>query len=190
MPLRVSFIILVILCMTGSMAAQDIAVPIEVQYPLLLKVLTFDRNLKNRIGKEIVIGIVFQSNFKASRKLKDRLERVIQDSPIKTVEGIPIKPVAIDLDKTNLNEMIKQQNVDILYIAPLRAYAIGQISDISRNQKILTTTGVPDYVEAGLAVGVGLKGAKPELIINLPAVKNEGCDFSSQLLKLAKVIMK
>lgn len=190
MPLRNRFILLFILCMTGSIAAQDISVPVEVQYPLLLKVLTFDRNLKNRIGKEIVIGIVFQSNFKASYQLKDRLERVIQNSPIKTVEDIPIKLVAIDLDKTSLAEMIKQHSVDVLYVSPLRAYAIDQINNISRKQKILTTTGVPDYVEAGIAVGVGLKGTKPQLMINLPAAKDEGCDFSSQLLKLAKVIMK
>jgi len=37
-------------------------------------------------------------------------------------------------------------------------------------------------------VGVGLKGESPEIIINLPAAREEGSDFSSSLLKLARVI--
>jgi hypothetical protein len=47
---------------------------------------------------------------------------------------------------------------------------------------------VPDYVGAGCAVGIGTEGEKPLIIINLPAAKAEGADFSSQLLQLAKVI--
>jgi len=190
MPLKNRFIILLILSMTGSMAAQDIAVPLEVQYPLLLKILTFDRNLKSRAGNDIIIGIVFQSNFKVASQLKDRLERIIRESPIKTVEDAPIKHVAIDLDNSDLSKLIKQENIDILYITPLRAYGIEQITTVSQLQKVMTFTGIPEYVKAGIGVGVGIKGKKPQIIINLPAAKNEGCDFNSQLLKLANVIMK
>ena len=39
-----------------------------------------------------------------------------------------------------------------------------------------------------VAVGITLQQSRPSLIINLPAARAEGSDFSSQLLKLAKVI--
>ncbi|MCK4591646.1 MAG: YfiR family protein, partial [Candidatus Latescibacteria bacterium] len=83
---------------------------------------------------------------------------------------------------------VSRNNIDILYVAPLRALGVKTITGVSRAKRILTLTGVPDYVESGLAVGIGIKGEKPRVIINSPAAKAEGADFSSQLLKLAKVI--
>jgi len=170
--------------------AQEIAVPIEVQYPLFLKILTFDRNFKNRVGDEIKLGIVFQSKFRGSNSIKDRFVQVMNEYLIKSVEGIQINQILIDINKVNLEGFIARNEVDILYITPVRAFGINQITRVSRKENVLTITGIPDYVESGIAVGIGMKGNKPRIIINLPASKNEGCDFSSQLLKLAKVIMK
>ena len=65
-----------------------------------------------------------------------------------------------------------------------------KITNLSRDKKILTLTGVPDYVDSGLTVGIGTKGRKPRIIINLLAAKAEGADFSSGLLNLAKVVKK
>ena len=70
------------------------------------------------------------------------------------------------------------------------AFETEKITGVSRAKKVITLTSVPDYVESGLAVGIGVKGGKPRIIINLPAAKAEGANFSSQLLRLAKVIMK
>jgi hypothetical protein len=37
-------------------------------------------------------------------------------------------------------------------------------------------------------VGIGSKAGKPKILINLKASREEGADFSSQLLKLSKII--
>lgn len=181
-------IILVFLWTTTS-KPQEMAVSVEVQYPLFLKILTFDRNLKTRVGEEIVIGIVYQGKFKRSLNIKDELAKVMDGSSIKKIEDIPIRYVAIDIsEEPDLKNAISSKNVDILYLTPLRALEIGTVTAVSRAKKIVTLTGVPDYVESGLTVGIGTKGEKPQIIINLKAAKAEGADFSSQLLKLAKVI--
>lgn len=180
-------IALAILLPAASLA-DEMAVPTEIQFPLLLKTLTFDRNLKSRVGDEIVIGLVYQSKFKASLNAKEQLTKVAKESSISSIEGIPIRLVAIDLEEAGLESSLSKKEVDILYVAPLRALEIKAITEVSRAKQITTLTGVPRYVEKGLAVGIGTKEEKPEIIINLPAAKAEGADFSSQLLKLAKII--
>ncbi len=173
---------------TARFHAQEMVVPIKLQLALFLKILPFDWNLKDRVGNEIVFAIFYQNNFGISYNAKEGFLKVVKESSVKEIDGIPLRFVSIDIEETDLAEAITRDNVDILYITPLRAMEIEKITNLSRAQKITTLTGVPDYVESGLAVGVGVKGEKPLIIINLKAAKAEGADFSSQLLKLAKVI--
>ncbi len=170
--------------------AYDMPVPVELQYPLFLKILTFDRNLKARVGKEIVIGIVYQGKFKSSLRVKDEFVNVIKNSPIKNVQEIPVKQVSINIDESDLKSFISKEKIDALYITPMRAMEIESIIKLSREKKIITLTGIPNYVKVGLSVGIDAKDNQPQIVINLSGAKGEGVDFSSQLLKLAKVIMK
>jgi len=168
--------------------SQTMEVPVKLQLALLFKILTFDRNFKERVGDEVVIAVGYQEKHRRSLDAKDELLRVVKESSLKRIEDIPFRLVSIDMDDTNLAGAISRNKVDILYITPLRAAKIETITDVSRAKEIMTVTGVPDYVEAGCAVGIGTEGEKPLIIINLPAAKAEGTDFSSQLLKLAKVV--
>lgn len=186
---RLGFFIILVILGTTTLWSQEMSVPIDVQYSLFLKILTFDRNLKSRVGNQIVIGVIYQGKFRKSVNVKDDLISVIDKSPIKNIEDIPIRYALIDIgEEANLDSSVLRINVDILYITPLRAVEIKKITDITRTKRIMTLTGVTDYVESGLSVGIGTKGEKPLIIINLPAAKKEGVDFSSQLLKIAKVI--
>jgi hypothetical protein len=47
---------------------------------------------------------------------------------------------------------------------------------------------VPRYVETGLAIGVDMKGERPEIVINLAASRAEGADLTAHLLKLARLV--
>ena len=174
---------------TGTSSAQEMAVPVDIQVPLFLKILTFDRNLKERAGDEIVIAVVYQGKYRSSLNVKDEFVKLLQEAAVKNIDGIPIRCVPLDIgERTDPQNTIAEHNADLLYITPLRAVNTEAITAASRAKKKPTLTGVPDYVESGLAVGIGIKGDKPQIIINLPAAKAEGADFSSQLLKLAKIL--
>ena len=75
--------------------AQEMAVPVKIQFPLFLKILVFDRNLKERVGDEIVVGIIYQRKFKRSLKTKDEFVDAMKNSSIKKLEDIPIRQVSI-----------------------------------------------------------------------------------------------
>ena len=180
-------LLLLILWGVGA-AAQEIAVPVRAQYLLFLKILTFDRNLDQRVNGDLVIGIVYQRRFRRSLHVRDALLNAVKESKIADVAGHQIRVVSIDLESnTDIRKAIREHRVNALYIAPLRAVDIKSISKVSREAKVLTMTGVPEYVEEGIAVGIGLRGEKPEILVNLRAAKAEGVDFHAQLLKLAKV---
>jgi hypothetical protein len=102
---------------------------------------------------------------------------------------MPIRKVTIDIgEEHDLAAAVSRDRIDIFYVTPLRAVAMESFTSISRSKRISTLTGLPEYVESGLAVGIGTKGERPLIIINSPAAKAEGIDFNSQLLKLAKII--
>ncbi len=169
--------------------AQEIQVPVKIQVPIFLKILAFDKNLMKQAGNEIVIGILYQRKYMKSRLIKDEIISELEKLGQIELLGLPLRYVAVDFKNAeNLERIIDEGNIDIIYVTPLRAVDIGEIAEVTRKKKVLTFSSVPDYVEAGLSVGLGVKGEKPRIIINLSAAKAEGTDFSSRLLMLAKVI--
>ncbi|MDE3059363.1 MAG: YfiR family protein [Bacteroidota bacterium] len=174
---------------TSIIEAQDMPVPVEVQYPLFLKIFTFDRNFHSRADEGIAIGILYQSEYRKSLNVRNAFIDIINNFPLRDVDGAPIRYVSIDITReSDLRAAVKREGIDLFYIAPLRAVDISTITGISREQHVLTLTGVPEYVIDGVSVSIDVKGDKPLIVINLPAAKAEGVDFDAQLLKLAKVI--
>jgi hypothetical protein len=162
-------------------AAQDVPVPVEVQVPLLLKILTFDRALAG-VADPLVVAIVFQGRNRASTAIgedvRGRLAAAVR----------PVRIVVIDLDEiSDLRAALIRDTVRVLYVAPLQAVSVSTITAATRGERIVSMTGVPRYVEQGLAVGIDLNGPRPEIVINLAASRAEGADFSAQLLKLARL---
>ncbi|MBN2412711.1 YfiR family protein [candidate division KSB1 bacterium] len=166
---------------------QDISVPIRIHLPILLKILTFDRNFKNKVGDEIVIGIIYQRKFNTSLNAKNNFVDELNKSGLTKLEGLDVKFTTINIDTTDLETALLSEKIDVFYVTPLRAKGIEEIKNKSRKYHIITMSGVEEYIKFGLTVGVGIKGNKPQILINLDAAKLENIDFSSQLLKLAQI---
>lgn len=182
------FVLLFFFIFVSASLAQEMPVPPEEQLKILLNTLTFDRNLKERQGERLTIGIVYQGSYRNSLQAKDDLIEALKSVPIREIFSHSLHIVPIDLYLIGLEEAVTSQDVDVLYVAPLKAYDIRKISQLSRQERVITFSGVPEYSEQGIAVTVGKKGDKAQIIINLSAAKAEGADFSSQLLKLAKIV--
>ena len=170
--------------------AQEMPVPVDVQQPLFVKILAYERTLQARGDAVLRIGIVYQSRYRESLRTQEALMRPPEAGPLALADGTPIEFVALELTTMEaLAEQLEVEPVDALYIAPLRAQGIEALADLGRTRRLLTLTGVPAYVEEGLAVGVGLKeGRRPEILINLDAAEQAGAQFSARLLKLARIL--
>jgi hypothetical protein len=172
--------------------AQEVAVPVAVQIPILVKILNFDRKLPERAAGRLVIGVLFQGRYRTSANVAHQVCRSLQELPpgaLGGLEALERSCVPLDLDAISaLDSALKRQRIQVLYVSPLRAFPLGEVSAVSRAAQITTLTGVPRYVETGLAIGLDMKGEQPEIVINLAASRAEGADLTAHLLKLARVV--
>lgn len=178
---------LLVVLWTTALCAQKMVVPVKLQLAILLKALTYDRNLKEKAGGEILMAVCYHQEQERSVEAKDQLLEAIKASPVDSIEDIPLRFTSVNMQKDDLAAVITRYGVDVLYVTPLSTAAVESITTVSREKKTTTVTGVPDFVKSGVSVAIGIEGDKPQIIINLPAAKAEGADFSSQLLKLAKI---
>ncbi len=168
---------------------EGITVPIDLQYQLLLKILTFDRNLKKRVGNEIVLGIAYESGYQESLKAKDELLKAASELGNQKVGDLPVRFVPIGVkEEGGLAAQLHQEHINILYVAPMRNLDVGVFASVCQAMGIMSLTGVPSYIERGISFGFDLQGGKLGIIVNLPSAKAEGTDFSSKLLHLVRVL--
>lgn len=171
-------VLIVALACSSTAAQQRVAAPASVQLALFEKIWTMDRAFSR--PRVVTIGIVYQRLNRASFNAKEQILEAGRDSK-------SIRFVLIDLENANL-EASKLTGVQVLYFTPLRSIDLRELLARTRAQGIRTITGVPEYVEIGVAVGITVERDRPRIIINREASRAEGSDFSSQLLKLARVI--
>jgi hypothetical protein len=166
--------------------AQEADVPVAIQIPLFLKVITFDRQLQARAGSELLVAVAYQSGNRASTITKDEAVRALANVS-GLLDGRSVSALVIDLDRESLGDVLARHRIAVLYIAPLRAVDLAAVAAAARAARVTTMTGVPRYVPLGITVSVRLQGDRPRLLINVESARLEGADFSAELLKLAQV---
>lgn len=172
-----------------ALTAQVVAVPVDVQVPLFVKILSFDRNLSTRAHGELVFGVLCQGKYRTSASIAREVQREARRLSGLTIGGLQVRVVVIDLDNTpDLVAALHRLQVTVLYVSPLRAVHVNSVTAASRAAQITTLTGVPRYVESGLAIGIDMKGERPQIMVNLAASRAEGADLNAQLLKLARIV--
>jgi len=161
---------------------------------LLKKVLSFERNWKARAGNKLIIGLLYQKSSSLSLWVVEdwlNLYAILPEAD-KQIDGIPISLQEISLDSvSSLEKELAEKNIQLLYVAPLddkkSTRLLKDIEHSCEKLKIGTFTGVPQYLDSGVAISFELKENKAQILINLEAARAQGLNFSSQFLRLAKI---
>lgn len=171
---------------TTGAVGQEMPIPVPTQVSFFTRMLAFDRNL-DRMGEGIVVGVLYQRRFRASLNAKNAVLAAGQEHP--WIAGRSVRYVGIEMvDAADLNWELDRHDIDVIYVAPLRAVLIDNIVAVSRARRVLSFTGVPEYVSRGLVMGVGILGERPLILVNLTAARASGAELSSELLKLAQIV--
>jgi len=124
-------------CPSQLTASSSMETPVEVQVPILMNVLTFDRNFKQHSGDELLIGILYQEKFRESLDIKNNLEKYLKKNPPQFTETSLVRWIGIQSDSIrDLKITIEKEKPDVLYITPLRALPIKDIVSLTRSMKI------------------------------------------------------
>jgi hypothetical protein len=151
---------------TTSCFGQNMPVPENIQAALLPKVLKFSPNL-SQVPKLRML-IVYDNSSQIS---KDELIKGFDSS-------INVKAI----NATELEQNIG--NCDLVYFMP----GMQRSARICKYNKVLSVTGISQYVEQGLiSVAFGIQNNKPKIYVNLSSLEKEGQSLSSDLLRIAKV---
>jgi hypothetical protein len=171
-------------------AAEAMPFPPDVQIALLLKVLTYDRSFQYKAKSGVTIGVVYVPTDPESVKAKDEVLQTLARVSDRTIKNLPIKFVPLEYkDAVSLEKAVRAHKVNVFYIAPGNAAGLPALLKMSKTFAITSATGVPEFVERGVAIGIGIKAdKKPDILINLPASRTEGSDFDASLLRIARVM--
>jgi len=164
--------------------------PADVQVALLLKILTYDRLFEAKAHSALTIGVVFTAADPESVQAKEDILRTLRAVADRTIRNVPIRGVALEYrDAVSLQNTVRTSGINVLYIGPGNAAVLIPVLRLSHTHGITTATGVPEYVQKGVAIGIGIKpDRKPDILINLPSSRQEGSDFDASLLRIATVV--
>ncbi len=182
--------LLVLPLVPHALRAQEVEIPVDMQVSLFSRILTFDRSLAKPARQEFVIGILYQKNVRISSELAAELQRAADVQQVQSGgQGLRFVPLPIR-DAGDVESALKTPQLDAVYVTPLRLVDIRALSEATRRRGILSLTGVPDYVDKGISVGLESAGNRAQIVVNLAAATAEGADFSAKLLNIARVVQR
>jgi len=188
--LRALGLALVAVLAVGPAAARAAELPARHQALLLLRVLAYDRNLRQRAQSAVTVVVLFRPGDRASEDRVAALvaafeevahEVVVGGLPVR-IEGVPYR------DAPELEARFGGRRPSLAYIDPGLSLAVGEITQSARRRGVLTADGSRALVEAGVAVGVVAQANRASLIVNLKAARLEGADFDAALLAVSDVL--
>jgi len=172
--------------------ADDETLPVPVFSAIMLKALSYDRNIDRQGKDKINIGIVYFSDDQKSLDFAGSVRGFIASVQSlgtlkdKTV-GVVSLPMARGFDISNLEDQLKQNNISVL-VADLNDEAYVRIVlEAAQKLQISSVCGDTQCEQAGVSLVIIKREDKPQMLINLDSVKKEGSDYNSKFLSMCDV---
>lgn len=155
-----------------------------------LRVLTYDRNMASRGGKErVIIGMVYNPDSEASQREARNVGGAIAQAATTTkLNGRQVSVVLIPWSGDEMSEAIYNQGVSVLYVASSTWEQLEDIKSVAAALKTPTMTGSRSLVESGIGVGVLDHGDRISVVINRKAAKAHGMRLDARIFKHAELI--
>ena len=120
-----------------SARAESMAVPAQMQVPILMKVLAYDRQFDAKAGAALTIGIIYTASDPSSAKSTDQISDTLYGFAGKTVRKVPIKYYQIEYTTpAELEAFVKAKGVNVFYVAPGNDKALPAILKLSQSRAI------------------------------------------------------
>lgn len=171
---------------SGS-ALENMDLPINLQFKLLIKAATFDRSQKEKDAKTLRVGVLYSSE-EGSEQVARNVFELFGGNRTKVRQYVlELVPIEVESSIQLLADTAKNE-IHAYYIAPGNQGHLLEILNTSQQLQMLTMTGIPDYVHQGVTLGVANNGSRPEFLYNYHTAQQNGVDFHSNFLRLVRVI--
>jgi hypothetical protein len=159
------------------------------QVAVLLKVLSFDRSIQRDSRGTVRIGIVYNSQDPASVEEFERTGAKMVRHLDSRIARKRVTFIGIDSASDDLELVARRLGIGVFYVCSGNDHQLEALKRVSRSQRVLTMTSVPDYAAGGITVGLrGGATATPAVLINRKAALAEGRRFDPDFLELTELL--
>jgi hypothetical protein len=184
----ISILAILLICSSGIVRGDDINVDPEISVPLFLKIITYDYNFNKEIFISVDVYSLYDKSIEESYEEFLSVDHYFQKHRDLTIDGLPVNFHPIEYD--NLNSLFSLDTIttyNLVLITSIGENRIDHILNSLSGKRIRSFAFEPDYVPMGIAVSTKIKNSKPSIFINLKTSRNEGCNFSTHLLKMCEI---
>jgi hypothetical protein len=173
---------------TGRVVADDVTVPISLQVELLLKLASYDRNLKARAGDQVRIAVLIHQEDADSGRSAAQAIKALGD--VEDIDGLPVQRLIMTYTNgAALARQVKEGGLAILYVMPgFDGSEMDSIAQELDGISVLSAGALAKYTARGVVLGFDLAGGKPKLLIHLERARRQHVELSSSVLKLMRVV--
>ncbi len=163
----ISFVSMMITVAWSGVFAEDYkTAPVDIQVPLFMKLLAFEQNISTG---DVTIHVIGSTDFTV--ELKKVVGEKIGKGKLSSVSesgDLPAdKPSAIYIgDEAKLDKIL--------------AY--------TKQNKVLSMTGIPDLVSRGVTLGIGVLAEKPKILLNIVSSKDEKATWNPAIMKVSTIV--
>lgn len=185
----VKLIAIVFLLIVNTSIAQRIKVPIDVQLKVIPKIISLNKSFSFESNENALnIAVLYSSQQRNSKQVYQDIEKNLNSGGI-VVKGKLTNILYLDIsNNNNIENFLRENKINVLYITPLRGLDVSKITSICKTTSVLSISGVVEYIESDVSVILDIDDSKLQILINQKSAKSEGVDFSSRLLRIAKII--
>ena len=182
-------IAVVFLLLVNTSIAQRIKVPIDVQLKVIPKIISLNKSFSFESNENALnIAVLYSSQQRNSKQVYQDIEKNLNSGGL-VVKGNLTNVLFLDISSNNnLENFLRENKINVLYITPLRGLDVSKITSICKTASVLSISGVVEYIESDVSVILDIDDNKLKILINQKSAKSEGVDFSSRLLRIAKII--
>jgi len=160
------------------------------QAALVLRILSYDRNLSDRVSGRVTVLVVYRESngdsTSESRRIASALDALGRRT---TVAGMNARAVRLAYtSRSDLETAARREGAAAVYVCEGLASSAGDISRAARGAHMLSLTSERRGLDRGLGVALVPDGSSVSLVVNLPAVEAEGARLDAAVLRLAEVI--
>lgn len=165
-----------------------VSAPKQRHAAILARALSYELSLDERAGASVGVAIVYKPGHAASEKNANDWYAALSELTSLKIKDKPFFVVRTTHAQDDMAAAIERLGADVLLVTDGLEAEADAIGRFAASKRVLSASNAPSAVERHLTLCVADDGDKLKVVINLTSAQRERIRFSSNLLKLAKLI--
>ena len=183
---RISILLVAVALAASRAFAADAGV--ELHATILARVLSNELTLEERAGDDIGIAVVYRPGDGVSETSAGEWMKALDALSSVRIKAKRVFAIRVPNDPEQLARAVEKSGIDVVLAAEGLGSETNTLASFARSHHILSIGSNTSYVERDLTLCVYEENERTRIFINLTNASSEGIRFSSNVLKLAKLV--